>query len=134
MTRKRAILISIQICLLGLLSCGPSEYKCKLDQNVISQLEKTYRLTTNTNETLLSSSRYGEQFYKIVSIHDESIEKNVPIEDLAFMYKDELYCCLSCAETAMNNKNKTIKKNREERRLIEIGDSLFMDSVKRGLR
>jgi hypothetical protein len=134
MKNKFGLIALIQFCLLGLISCGPNEYKCALDQKVILNLKNSYRLTLNTNETELLSSRYGEQFYKISSVYQESLSKNVRIDDLAFAYKDELYCCENCAEIVMNDRNKEVQEKRKKRRLIEIGDSLFQDSINRGLR
>ncbi len=97
--------LAVTSCLIVLMGCQPTVFNCVIDGIKIENLEDACILTVNTEEKELSSSRMGEQYYEVVSLKDIANETNVPIEDLAFMYKEELYCTYKCAE-----KDRTKKK------------------------
>ena len=117
-----------------LLGCQPEVYKCCRDGKEIKNLENACILRVNIVEKSLLSSRIDEQYYEFVTLNEIKKKENAPIDDIAFAYKEELFCNNKCAEIERNIRNLEVEKRRLKRRQIEIGDSLFLDSLQRGLK
>lgn len=124
---------SFCLILLIISGCISSEYKCSEDHKIIEDINQAYTLYTPDDGKLFDIRTYKEKNVEIGLVSDQAKKLNMRVKHYAIGQEDNIFCCRECAEKAKERINKLIEQKRKESAEMERRDSLFRDSLDKGL-
>lgn len=124
---------AVYFLLLLITGCISSEYKCTEDHKIIEDLNQAYTLVTPDNDKPFDIRTYKEKKVEVGLLREEAKKRNMQVKHYAMGQEDNLFCCRLCADKAKERINKYLEQRRLKSAEMEIQDSLFRDSLDKGL-
>ncbi len=119
---------------LAFVGCGqPSVYKCAGDGKEIPDVQKAYLVALPRSDKGFDPRTFDLQSYRVFGLVERATEENVPLADYAQGYQTKLFCSTECAEKAASIANVEVDKRIKRQAEEDFQDSLFLDSLHRGL-